>query len=85
MGQVIFSIRGLYLSIVGEDKQSKSIIDMLTAIKEERKKLKEYLELFQKKIEETKKAIEKKENWSNLDLIDIWLDVSYFTYVDMTL
>ena len=36
MGQVIFSIRGLYLGIVGEEKekQSKTTIEMLNAIKE---------------------------------------------------
>jgi hypothetical protein len=34
---------------------------MLTGIREERKKLKEYLDLFQRKIEEGKK-IEKKDN-----------------------
>lgn len=61
LGQVIFSIRGLYLGIVGEEKekQSKSIIDMLKVIKEERKKLNEYLSLFHEKIEDIKKKTEK--------------------------
>jgi hypothetical protein len=49
LGQVIFSIRGLYLSIVGEEKQSKTIVEMLKVIKEERKKLTEYLALFLEK------------------------------------
>lgn len=58
---MIFSIRGLYLGIVGEEKekQSKSIIDMLKVIKEERKKLNEYLSLFNEKIEDIKKKSEK--------------------------
>ena len=51
LGQVIFSIRGLYQSIVGEEKQSKSTLEMLEVIKEERKRLREYLELYQKKTE----------------------------------
>ena len=55
LGQIIFSIRGLYLRIVGDDKHSKTILEMLDTIKEERKKLKEYLELFQKKTEEKSK------------------------------
>ena len=61
LGQVIFSIRGLYLGIVGEEKekQSKSIIDMLKVITEERKKLNEYLSLFNEKIEDIKKKTEK--------------------------
>lgn len=59
---MIFSIRGLYLSIVGEEKQgqAKSILEMLSVIREERKKLKEYLDLFQRKIEEGRRQ-EKKE------------------------
>jgi hypothetical protein len=60
-GQVIFSIRGLYLSIVGEDKQSKSIVEMLAHIREERRKLKEYLDLFQRKLEEGKRSADKRE------------------------
>ncbi len=58
---MIFSIRGLYLGIVGEEKekQSKSIIDMLKVIKEERRKLNEYLSLFNEKIEDIKKKTEK--------------------------
>jgi hypothetical protein len=62
-GQVIFSIRGLYLSIVGEEKQGqgRSIVEMLAAIREERKKLKEYLDLFQHKIEDGRK-VDKKDN-----------------------
>lgn len=56
---MIFSIRGLYLSIAGEDKQGKSILEMLGAIREERKKLKEYLDLFQRKIEEGRRGDKK--------------------------
>jgi hypothetical protein len=49
------------LGIVGEEKekQSKSIIDMLKVIKEERRKLNEYLSLFNEKIEDIKKKTEK--------------------------
>jgi hypothetical protein len=36
---------------VGDEKQGKSIIEMLGTIREERKKLKEYLDLYQKRIE----------------------------------
>jgi hypothetical protein len=56
-GQVIFSIRGLYLNILGEEKQSRSIVDMLAIIRDERKKLKEYLDLYQRKVEEGKRAL----------------------------
>lgn len=46
----MYSIRGLYFSIVGgEEKNQRTTLEMLDVIKEERKKLKEYLELFQKK------------------------------------
>lgn len=61
LGQVIFSIRGLFLSIVGEDKQSRNTVDMLEMIREERKKLREYLDLFQRKVEEGKRVVEKKD------------------------
>ena len=58
IGQVIFSIRGLYLSIVGEDKmQQKTTLQMLGVIREERKKLKEYYDLFLHKVDETKKVL----------------------------
>ena len=58
---MIFSIRGLFLSIVGEDKQSRNTVDMLEMIREERKKLREYLDLFQRKVEEGKRVVEKKD------------------------
>ena len=48
------------MSIVGEDKQSKNTVEMLEAIREERRKLREYLDLFQQKVEESKKVNEKK-------------------------
>ena len=49
---MIFSIRGLYLSIVGEDKQSvKTILEMLNTIKEERRKLQELHDVFYQKLD----------------------------------
>ena len=54
LGQVIFSIRGLYQQIVGEERPKKTTLEMLEVIKEERRKLKEYLDLYHKKTEEKK-------------------------------
>ena len=50
------------MSIAGEEKgQSRNTVEMLEVIREERRKLREYLDFFQMKFEEGKKTADKKE------------------------
>lgn len=47
IGQVIFSIQNLYEGMVGDGKTSNNLFYMLNHIKDQKKRLKDIMELYQ--------------------------------------
>ena len=54
IGQVIFSIRNIYEMMVTDEKPTKNVFEMLSYIKEQKKRLKDVMELYQH-VEEKRK------------------------------